>query len=152
MLNFKPLADEAVDLVESSDDVGGIAAEDGSDAGSSDDSSDDDDEDIADVGDEPGVAVEQEQNPFFDGSDSDGSDVSDTSDEEEDGAAGGTKEPVDEEDDLIKAIREAREKKVRSSPPDIKTSDMITDISFHPEADLIALGSMSGDLSIFRWV
>lgn len=150
MLDFKPAASEADNLVESSDDVGAdllVADEDvDSDGDSDDDSSDGGD--IADLGEEAGVSGQTAANPFFDGSDS-GSDVSDSSDDEDE--AGGSKEPVDEEDDLIKALKAAREKKVRNCPPDIKTTDMITDLSFHPESDLVALGSMGGDLSIFSY-
>jgi len=40
---------------------------------------------------------------------------------------------------------------VRNCPPDIKTTDMITDLSFHPESDLIVTGSMGGDISIFSY-
>jgi len=58
---------------------------------------------------------------------------------------------VDEEDELIKALKAAREKKVRNCPPDIKTTEMVTDISFHPDADLVALGSMTGELSVFSY-
>jgi len=146
MITFKPSAD-AEDLVESSDDPnmpgGGIE----SDTDDSEDDSEDEVEDIADVGEEAGVAKEQVENPFFEGSDSD---VSDTSDEEEEGGEK-PKEPVDEEDELIKSIKAAREKKERNSPPDIKTTDMTTDLSFHPEEDLVAIGSIGGDLSIFRY-
>ena len=64
-----------------------------------------------------------EETPFFAGSDGSDSDISDDSndDDEEDGAVGGSKEPVDEEDELIKALKAAREKKTRNCPPDIKT-------------------------------
>lgn len=95
---------------------------------------------------------EQEGNPSFDGSDS-GSGVShtDNDDDEKEADAGGSKESVDEDDELIKALKAAREKKVRNCPPDIKTTEMVTDISFHPDADLVALGSMTGELSVFRW-
>merc|ERR1712126_370529 len=82
------------------------------------------------------------------GSDSD-SDVSDTDDDID--AAGGSKEPVDEEDELIKALKAAREKKVRNCPPDIKTQDNVSDLSFHPEEELVALGTIGGDLSVFRY-
>ena len=41
--------------------------------------------------------------------------------------------------------------KERNCPPDIKTSDLITDISFHPESDCIAVGGITGDLSIFKY-
>ena len=151
MITFLPPVEEGGDIVESSDDVGANVLDGVDEEGDSvDDSSDDDDEDIADIGEEAGKAEEQEANPFFDGSDS-GSGVSDTDDDDEEEAdAGGSKEPVDEEDELIKALKAAREKKVRNCPPDIKTTEMVTDVSFHPEADLVALGSMTGELSVFR--
>ena len=121
MFDFKPSSDDPGDLVESSDDLGpNLVAE---DSDESDDDGDSDDEDVADVGEEDGKAAEIEANPFFAGSDDSDSDVSDVSDDDEDDvdAAGGSKEPVDEEDELIKALKAAREKKVRNCPPDIKT-------------------------------
>ena len=48
------------------------------------------------------------------------------------------KADVDEEDDLIKALKVAREKNIRNSPPGIETSKLITDLSFHQEADILA--------------
>ena len=123
MFDFKPSSDDPGDLVESSDDLGpNLVADEDSDE--SDDDGDSDDEDVTDVGEEAGKAEEIEENPFFagsDDSDSDVSDVSDDDDEDDEDAAGGSKEPVDEEDELIKALKAAREKKVRNCPPDIKT-------------------------------
>ena len=150
MLDFRPDTGPE-DLVESSDDLGpNLAVEVDESEDDDEDSDDDSDGDVADIGEEAGIAVEQEENPFFADSDSD---VSDTEDEDEDdGAAGGAKEPVDEEDELIKALKAAREKKVRNSPPDIKTADMVTDISFHPEQELVALAGMAGELAVFRCV
>merc|ERR1719233_2058060 len=119
---------------------------------SEDSDSDDDDidaEDIADVGEEPGKSSNQ-ANPFFEGNDSDVSDTDDESDMEDEKASKAPKED-EEEDDLIKALKAAREKKTRISPPDIKTSDLITDISFHPESDVIAVGNISGELSVFQY-
>ena len=55
------------------------------------------------------------------------------------------------EDDLIKALTAAREKKVRNWPPDIKISEPITVLTFHPEVDLIAIGNISGELSVFNY-
>jgi WD40 repeat protein len=146
MLNFKPSGEDAVDLVESSDDLEAnvLGAEEDVDS-----PVDSDDDSEGDIGEEAGVAAEQATNPFFVGSDS-GSDLSDSSDEEDE-AAGSSKEPVDEEDELIKALKAAREKKVRNCPPDIKTTHMITDLSFHPEADLVVVGTIDGDLSIFSY-
>ena len=90
-----------------------------------------------------------------DGSNSDKEDVpeADTDDEdipEADTDEEGT-ENVEEEDDLIKSLKAARQKKECNCPPDIKTSDLITDISFHPESDFIAVGGITGDLSIFKY-
>ena len=150
MLNFKP---DVGELVESSDDLDGLNAPDlvaSDDETDSEDSDDDtDQEDIADVGEEAGMSQTQE-NPFFDGSDDSdmNSDSMDDSDEDDEKP----KEPeVDEEDDLIKALKAARQKKERVCPPDIKTSDLITDISFHPDAEIIAVGNISGDLSVFKY-
>ena len=50
---------------------------------------------------------------------------------------------VNEEDDLIKALKVAREKKTRNSPPGIETSELITDLSFHQESDILAIGNIS---------
>ena len=176
MFDFKPSSDDPGDLVESSDDFGASLVADAEDSDDSDDDGDSDEEDVADVGEEAGKAEEIEENPFFAGSDDSDSDVFDVSDDDEDDdvdAAGGSKEPVDEEDELIKALKAAREKKVRNCPPDIKTQvcwivgsifsafseseswcltsqDNISDISFHPEEELVALGTISGDLSVFR--
>ena len=48
-----------------------------------------------------------------------------------------------EDDDLIKSLKAPRQKKERNCLPDIKTSELITDISFHPASDLIALDNLS---------
>ena len=154
MLNFKP--EGGGDLVESSDDLEGLGGvemdESDIDSDLSDDDDDTDAEDVSDIGEEAGKS-KTEENPFFNGSDSDGSDISDDSDDEadEDMKAKTKAAEGDEEDDLIKALKAARQKKERNCPPDIKTSELITDISFHPDSDLIALGNLSGDLSIFKF-
>ena len=138
MFDFKPSSDDPGDLVESSDDLGAnlVGGVDTDDTGSDDDG-DSNDEDVADIGDEAGKAEEIEENPFFAGSDSDSdSDVSDVSDDDEDddevNAAGGSKEPVDEEDELIKALKAAREKKTRNCPPDIKTQVVLFPLVLNP--------------------
>jgi len=153
MLDFKP-DDVTGDLVESSDDldgIGGAAVEDTNDSDLSEDSDSDDtdvEEDIEDIGEEPGKS-NNVANPFFSGSADADSDVSDTDDSDIEEEKETTN--IDEEDDLIKALREARAKKTRNSPPDIKTLEMITDLSFHPEADVIAIGNISGELSVFGY-
>ena len=153
MLNFKP--EGGGDLVESSDDLEGLGGVDMDDSDIDSALSDDDDtdaDDISDIGEEAGRS-QTEENPFFDGSDSDGSDISDDSDDEEDEETKAKTKAAegDEDDDLIKALKAARQKKERNCPPDIKTSELITDISFHPDSDLIALGNLSGDLSVFKF-
>ena len=116
----------------------------------SDDTDSDDDnidaEEIADVGEEFG----KPNNPFFTGNDD--SVVSDTDDDSEMEDKKKAKPDEEEEDDLIKAFKAAREKKVRNSPLDIKTSGLITDLSFHPEADIIAIGNIFGELSVFNYI
>ena len=154
MLTFKP--EGGGDLVESSDDLEGLGAaemdESDIDSALSSDSDDSDADDISDIGEEAGKS-QTEENPFFAGSDSDGSDISDDSDDEEDEETKAKTKAAegDEDDDLIKALKAARQKKERNCPPDIKTSELITDISFHPDSDLIALGNLSGDLSLFKF-
>ena len=52
---------------------------------------------------------------------------------------------VDEEDPLIKALKKAKEKSERKSPPDLSCED-ITDLSFHPSSNLIAHCDISGKI------
>lgn len=56
----------------------------------------------------------------------------------------------DEEDETIRAIIAAI-KKQRSHPPEIKLEDFVTDISFHPENDIIALASITGDVLLYKY-
>ena len=78
------------------------------------------------------------------------SDTDDDNDDMEDDKKATPEE--EEEDDLIKALKAAREKKVRKSPPDIKSSGLSTDLSFHPEADIIiAIGNICGELSVWNY-
>ena len=54
----------------------------------------------------------------------------------------------EEKDDLIKALKAAREKKVRNSPPDIKLNCMGTVRS----GTKLVVGSGTGSLYLFRWI
>ena len=54
--------------------------------------------------------------------------------------------PDEKEEDFINALKAAREKKTCNSHPDIKTSGLNTDLSFHP-----AIGNISGELSVFNY-
>lgn len=56
----------------------------------------------------------------------------------------------DEEDDVIKAIIAAT-KTSRTHPPDINIDDFVVDLSFHPDRDILAVGTMSGDTFIYRY-
>lgn len=56
----------------------------------------------------------------------------------------------DDEDDVIKAIV-ANTKTERTHPPDINIDDFVVDLSFHPERDLLAVGTMSGDCLIYKY-
>lgn len=59
-------------------------------------------------------------------------------------------EEDEEEDDVIKAIIAAT-KTVRTHPPDINIDDFVVDLSFHPEQDILAVGTMSGDTFIYKY-
>jgi len=152
-----------VDLNDSSDDAelpGDELGEDDFTSGGEDSEDDEDDlsgEDIPDVGEESGTASEQVANPFYDGQnksdneDSSEFDEDEESDDDDDDVKPNPKPEDEEEDDLIKALRAAREKKERNAPPDIKLSEMVTDISFHPEEDIIAAANIDGDISLFKY-
>ena len=145
MLNFKP-SNPPGDSSEDLEDMVGNSEE--SEESDLSDDIVDAAEEIADVGEESGEPNNQE-NPFFTGNDErEVSDTDDDSDMEDEKKA---KPDEEEDDDLIKALKAAREKKTRNSPPDIKTSELITNLSFHLEADIIAIGNISGDLSVFNY-
>ncbi|XP_058822876.1 WD repeat-containing protein 55 homolog [Topomyia yanbarensis] len=55
-----------------------------------------------------------------------------------------------EEDEVIKAII-TEIKKPRSKPPDIKTEDFVTGLCFHPEQDLLAVGTTTGDVMMYKY-
>ena len=118
MLNFKPSNPPPGDLADSSDDLERIVdnAEESEEIDVNDGADSDDDiidaEEIADVGKESGKPNNQE-NPFFTGNDD--SEVSDTDDDSDMEDENKAKPDEEEEDDLIKALKAAREKKVRNS-------------------------------------
>ncbi|CAG9862969.1 unnamed protein product [Phyllotreta striolata] len=63
-------------------------------------------------------------------------------------------EPVEaeeeEEDETIKAIR-LESQKERDHPPSIQCEDFITDISFHPHNDLLAVATIVGDVLLYKY-
>lgn len=101
-------------------------------------------------------------------SDEDYSDISDSEkeqDAEDDAGPGGedssTKnsapkraiDDYDEEmegDEVIRAII-TEIKKPRSKPPDIKTDDFVTDLCFHPDQDILAVGTTTGDVIVYKF-
>lgn len=57
--------------------------------------------------------------------------------------------PIEEdEDDVIKAIVAAT-KATRTHPPDITTEDFVIDLSFHPDEDILAAGTITGNMK--KW-
>jgi hypothetical protein len=54
-------------------------------------------------------------------------------------------EEEEEEDEIVKAIRREQEK-CRQHPPDIQSEDFVVDISFHPQEEIIAAATMTGDV------
>jgi len=137
--------------------------EDDSDAESNDegdeteDSSDPDEDEVADVGEEAGKALKQVENPLYQDSgsdvsdDSDDDDSDDDSDDDEKDEAKPKKDSIDDEDDLIATLKNARAKKIRESPPDIKLKESATDLSFHPEENLISVVNIQGEVSVFKF-
>lgn len=59
-------------------------------------------------------------------------------------------EDSEEEDDLIKAIKQERDKR-RDHPPNITCEDHIVDISFHPHENLLGVASITGDVLIYKY-
>ncbi|XP_037812620.1 WD repeat-containing protein 55 homolog [Lucilia sericata] len=79
--------------------------------------------------------------------------------DEGDGGGGGDDEGArsileldenEEDDETVKAIIAAI-KKPKTSPPEIKIEDFVTDICFHPERDIIALATITGDVSLYEY-
>lgn len=56
----------------------------------------------------------------------------------------------DDEDDVVQAIIAAT-KTVRAHPPDIVTEEFIVDLSFHPTEDILAVGTITGDVIIYKY-
>lgn len=56
----------------------------------------------------------------------------------------------DEDDDVVQAIIAAT-KTIRAHPPDIVTEDFIVDLSFHPNEDILAVGTITGDVIIYKY-
>ncbi|KAJ8973266.1 hypothetical protein NQ317_017721, partial [Molorchus minor] len=57
---------------------------------------------------------------------------------------------LDEEDETVKAIiRECT--KERDHPPPIQCEDFVTDISFHPQNDMIAVANIVGDVLFYKY-
>lgn len=56
----------------------------------------------------------------------------------------------EEEDELIKAIKREREKP-RDHPPNIICEDHIVDLSFHPNENLLAVASITGDVLLYKY-
>jgi len=137
MLNFKP--DDPAGPGESSDDLDGFPADEDTSDSNDDSEFEDDEEEGGDMGSDS----DTRENPLFEDSDED-SDLSDAEDTK-------TEPACDDEDELIKALKAARQKKERNCPPDLKCSELITDLSFHPEEDVLVLGNISGEVSVFSY-
>lgn len=59
-------------------------------------------------------------------------------------------DPNDEDDEVVKKIL-TELKKPRQKPPNIQTEDFPTDLSFHPEQEILAVGTVMGDLLVYRY-
>lgn len=88
----------------------------------------------------------------FDSQASDSDDEMGDDDDSEDDAESTTSqvEGMDDEDEVIKAII-ANTKTTRSHPPDIVTEEFVVDISFHPQEDILAVGTLGGDVLVYKY-
>lgn len=68
-----------------------------------------------------------------------------------DNATTSTSADVDDEDDDLIAKILANTKTPRTQPPDINIDDYVVDLTFHPEEDLLAAGTISGDALIYKY-
>ncbi|KAL7051075.1 hypothetical protein ACKWTF_004321 [Chironomus riparius] len=59
-------------------------------------------------------------------------------------------DPNDESDEVVRKII-AEIKKPRSKPPNIDTEDYPTDLSFHPNQNILAISTITGDVLIYRY-
>jgi len=59
-------------------------------------------------------------------------------------------DPNDEDDEVVKKIL-TELKKPRLKPPNIFTEDYPTDLSFHPERDILAVGTVTGDILVYKY-
>lgn len=102
----------------------------------------DDDDDVADnPADEDYVDIATDS----DDDDDDFSDVGTEAKGTDSVADPRTDHPIgdDEEDDVIRAIKAATNAP-RTHPPDITTEDFVIDLSFHPDRDILAAGTITG--------
>jgi len=56
-----------------------------------------------------------------------------------------------EDDDIVKAMRNAQQPKERNKPRDIRFPPMVTDISFHPGRNVIAASSIEGEIRCYKY-
>lgn len=59
-------------------------------------------------------------------------------------------DPNDEDDEVVKKIL-TELKKPRLKPPNITTDDFPTDLSFHPERDILAVATVTGDILVYKY-
>ncbi|KAJ1525945.1 hypothetical protein ONE63_009131 [Megalurothrips usitatus] len=60
------------------------------------------------------------------------------------------REDATDDDDVVQAILRAREKH-REHPPTIEIEDGVASLSLHPEQQLIAIGTFTGDVAIYEY-
>jgi len=101
------------------------------------------------------------KNPFYN---EDSSDVSSDSESEYDSNSDSENEDEEQEkpdeeaeddvDPLIKALKAAKERKhekERNAPPDLKFSNEVMDITFHPDNQLLGVSLIDGEIDIFGY-
>nr|XP_018910185.1 PREDICTED: WD repeat-containing protein 55 homolog [Bemisia tabaci] len=138
----------------SEDEVGGVFSADSDD--SDNDSFPSDDSDMSDDSDSDDSDDSDEDDSMDDDDDEDGEEEEAESSEEAGPSAKrlkkdeGAGEDEEEEDPVVQAILRNKDKK-RERPPDVTVEELITDISFHPAADIIATGNNAGDIILYKY-
>lgn len=119
-----------------------------------DDDDDEDDEDEDDDGDEDFTNSDTDDYSVSDSSVSSSASSSVAEANEEDVPSDtssikslGTGRELTEEDDLIRKIKKAKNVK-KQQPPNIINDEIVTSISFSPIDDVIAVGTMEGDICL----
>lgn len=96
------------------------------------------------------IYLSESENDQDDGNNSEEQPASPSAEQQVDPDPAAELEILEDDDDVVKAIKTERNKK-RDHPPTIVIDDSVVDICFHPGRDLIAIATMLGDVLIYEY-